>query len=164
MKSATDGTLAFCASCPASNNCCSRVRHGGAVEAPVLLGEETHRIAKRTGQKVTAFSRDLGDGIFRQVLSETGCAFFANGRCGIYEDRPIDCRLFPVDIFEQDDGRLVWIVYTRLCPMGIDRAGLLDHAERLLPALEGRARGYARVEARGMDAEPYEMIGVLSSQ
>ena len=82
------------------------MRHGGAVEAPVLLGEETHRIANRTGQKVTAFSRDLGDGIFRQVLSETGSASLLMVECGIYEDRPIDCRLFPVESSNKMTGGL----------------------------------------------------------
>lgn len=164
MDSATVGTLDSCASCPASDNCCSRVKHGGAVEAPVLLESEARRIAQRTGEAVGAFSRDLGDGAFRQILSRHGCAFFSQGRCDIYEDRPIDCRLFPVDIIEQDDGTLIWIAYTRLCPEGFDRTGLLDHAERLLPALAGRTREYARVEARGMDAEPYEVLGPLSTQ
>ena len=87
-----------------------------------------------------------------------GCAFFANGQCEIYEDRPIDCRLFPVDIREERDGTLVWIVYTRLCPAGFDRTGLLEHAERLLPALQGHAREYARVDTRGMDAEPFDVL------
>ena len=127
MDSATVGTLDSCASCPASDNCCSRVKHGGAVEAPVLLESEARRIAQRTGEAVGAFSRDLGDGAFRQILS-------------------------------------IWIAYTRLCPEGFDRTGLLDHAERLLPALAGRTREYARVEARGMDAEPYEVLGPLSTQ
>ncbi len=45
---------------------------------------------------------------------------FANGQCEIYEDRPIDGRLFPVDIREERDGTLVWIVYTRLCPAGLE--------------------------------------------
>ena len=87
------------------------------------------------------------------------------GNVKIYEDRPIDCRLFPVDIREERDGTLVWIVYTRLCPAGFDRTGLLEHAERLLPALQGHAREYARVDTRGMDAEPFDvLLGVLTSQ
>ena len=139
-RSATDGTLGFCESCPASGNDCSRVRHGGAVEAPVLLGKEARRIARRTNQEARRCSRNLGDGVCRQIRSTVGCAFFANGQCEIYEDRPIDCCLFPVDIREERDGTLVWIVSTRLCPAGFDRTGLLEHAERLLPALQGHAR------------------------
>ena len=100
----------------------------------------------------------------RQIRSTVGCAFFANGHCEIYEDRPIDCRLFPVDIREERDGTLVWVVYTRLCPAGVDRTGLLEHAERLLPALQGHAREYARMDTRGMDAEPFDVRGVLTSQ
>ena len=134
------------------------------MEAPVLLSSEASLVAGRLNQSTEEFSRNVGDGVFRQIRSEDGCAFFVGGRCQIYEDRPIDCRLFPVDIREQDDGTLIWIVYTRLCPSGLDRSGLLDHAERLLPALEGHARAYARVEALGMDAEPYEVIGTLTAQ
>ena len=98
------------------------------------------------------------------MRSTVGCAFFANGQCEIYEDRPIDCRLFPVDIREERDGTLVWIVYTRLCPAGFDRTGFLEHAERLLPALQGHAREYARMDTRGMDAEPFDVREVLTSQ
>ena len=53
---------------------------------------------------------------------------------------------------------LVWIVYTRLCPAGVDRTGLLEYAERLLPALQGHAREYARMDTRGMDAEPFDVL------
>ena len=134
------------------------------MEAPDLLRSEASVVARRLDQSVEDFSQNLGDGIFRQIRSEDGCTFFVGGRCQIYADRPIDCRLFPVDIREQDDGTLIWIVYTRLCPSGLDRAGLLDHAERLLPALGGHARAYARVEALGMDVEPYEIIGKLTAQ
>ena len=163
-RSATDGTLGFCESCPASGNGCSRVRHGGGVEAPVLLGKEARRIARRTNQEARRFSRNLGDGVCRQIRSTVGCAFFANGQCEIYEDRPIDCRLFPVDIREERDGTLVSIVYTRLCPAGFDRTGLLEHAERLLPALQGHAREYARMDTRGMDAEPFDVLGVCAAE
>ena len=78
-RSATDGTLGFCEACPASGNGCRRVRHGGAVEAPVLLGKEARRIARRTNQEARRCSRTLGDGVCRQIRSTVGCAFFANG-------------------------------------------------------------------------------------
>ena len=68
-------------------------------------------MVRRLNQSAEDFSSNVGDGVFRQIHSEDGCTFFVGGRCQIYEDRPIDCRLFPVDICEQDDGTLIWIVW-----------------------------------------------------
>jgi Fe-S-cluster containining protein len=66
-----------------------------------------------------------------------------NRRCSIYEDRPLCCRAFPLDIFSRR-GHLEWGVYT-YCPtdrlIPITRAGnkvALDHdvAVYLTSALE----------------------------
>lgn len=42
------------------------------------------------------------------------CGFYDGGSCSVYEKRPLDCRLFPFDLFEKD-GDLFVGIYT-LCP------------------------------------------------
>jgi Fe-S-cluster containining protein len=42
------------------------------------------------------------------------CKYAKGNRCDIYEDRPLDCRLFPLDIIEED-GKYWWCVFT-ICP------------------------------------------------
>ena len=159
----SDGALSFCARCP-SSACCSKIKHGGTVDAPVLLPEEASRIQELSQLSQENFSQDLHDSSFRQMRAANGCPFFRNGRCDIYEVRPVDCRLFPVDIMEREDGMLVWIVYTRICPIRFDPKRLLQHAESLLPVLQGKARAYARIAMHGMDPEPFVELGPLSQQ
>lgn len=36
------------------------------------------------------------------------CIFLINGQCDRYEDRPFECRIFPLDIIEEQ-GKLLWI-------------------------------------------------------
>jgi Fe-S-cluster containining protein len=48
------------------------------------------------------------------VLDETACRFAKNERCSCYDERPLDCRLFPLDIIEED-GRYWWCIFT-ICP------------------------------------------------
>jgi len=48
-------------------------------------------------------------------LDRGKCKFVKTGGiCEIYTIRPLDCRLFPLDIIEQD-GRYYWCFYT-ICP------------------------------------------------
>jgi Fe-S-cluster containining protein len=42
--------------------------------------------------------------------SSKGCKFAVNNRCQIYKKRPLDCRLFPLDLFEED-GEYWWIIF-----------------------------------------------------
>lgn len=65
------------------------------------------------------------------------CPFVQPGGCGCYERRPLDCRLFPLDIIEEDSaetGESVygWVVYD-LCPQAQE---VVARCEELLPVLE----------------------------
>lgn len=48
------------------------------------------------------------------ILDESRCKYAVNNRCGLYSDRPLDCRLFPLDIIEVDD-EYWWCIFT-ICP------------------------------------------------
>ena len=66
-----------------------------------------------------------------------GCHFYTEGRCAIYHVRPLDCRLFPLDIIEVGEHKFVWIAYTRFCPVKFDAFELLEQAKHLIPQLKG---------------------------
>ncbi len=39
------------------------------------------------------------------------CPALRDGRCGVYAQRPLDCRLYPLDLVRHD-GAYVWCIYT----------------------------------------------------
>jgi putative zinc- or iron-chelating protein len=108
-----------CASC-GHPNCC-------AIEPPFLTNFDINRISEQTGATLPDFvdTNEIEPDVYVNSVRKSPdgtCIFYdsANG-CGIYKSRPIDCRLFPLDI-KLIDGRLTWIVYTT-CPDGIFDAG-----------------------------------------
>jgi len=48
------------------------------------------------------------------LAGQDHCCFVNENRCAIYLDRPLDCRLYPLDIIEEDD-QYWWCLYTS-CP------------------------------------------------
>ena len=51
------------------------------------------------------------------IMDQTRCKYAVNDRCEVYQDRPLDCRLFPLDIIE-DGGKYWWCIFTT-CPQNI---------------------------------------------
>ena len=109
----------LCWDCPAM--CCTHL------EPPLLTAEDTVEISLVSGRQPPDFSRptDYGSRVgLRQVLAQPSgaCIFLGpNRRCTIYEHRPLDCMLYPLDL-RVIEGRLHWIVYAlmaegRDCPL-----------------------------------------------
>ncbi len=48
------------------------------------------------------------------IMNSTACKYARENKCYLYADRPLDCRLFPLDIIEED-GKYWWGIFT-LCP------------------------------------------------
>ena len=152
------GTFKFCKECPASGNCCSRAKPNGEVDSPVLLPKDAEKIEGLTGEKADSFSlvrNDLSDTLRFLKTGTKGCYFHQNGKCGIYQMRPLDCRLFPLDVIETPDGRIALIAYTRLCPVGFNPKEHLEQAKKLLPELGENIYDFAGMDLPGMDKEPY---------
>jgi Fe-S-cluster containining protein len=42
--------------------------------------------------------------------NSNGCKYAVNNRCQIYEKRPLDCRLFPLDLVEED-SEYWWVIF-----------------------------------------------------
>lgn len=106
-----DGTFNFCEGCVGSFHCCC---NDGKVDMPILLPSEVEKILTETGRNPEYFCENPEGNLFRMKRTEGSkgegsCVFFINNHCSIYENRPIDCRLFPFD-FKEIDGEY-WLGY-----------------------------------------------------
>ncbi len=159
-----DGSYSFCNLCRKDGNCCVRVSPGGSIGNPVLLSEDVEKIEQHSGISRDAFSTcsDRIEHGTRVMKSDSkGCHFCENGNCAIYPVRPLDCRLFPIDVMEKSNGDVVWIAYTATCPVAFDIAACLEQAKNLLPRLQGKLLEYARANAPWMSGEPYVELGLV---
>ena len=151
----SDGEMDFCTNCPRKRNCCTRIRSDGPIVPPFLFSGEVEKIARLTGlsaEQVVVAKRGEDAEEFEVLRStEPGCIFNAGGLCQIYANRPIDCRLFPFDVHERADGRLVWVVYTDLCPVSFDYNRYFPGVKMLLRKAglsESEVRRYSRYGKR----------------
>lgn len=104
-----NGSYEFCAECHRGGpDCCCA---SDDVDMPILLHNEAliiqSSVKNRSKKKMSYFSTALNDTTVRQVKREKSdgdgvshCHFYnyTEKICRIYENRPIDCRLFPFDI------------------------------------------------------------------
>lgn len=112
--------LNFEAACPdCRGQCC---------QMPWLTDDERH-LAERFPEAI----KFIGGAAF--FLNHKRCAFLdrQSGKCRIYEARPLDCRLFPLDIIEQD-GEYYWCIFTT-CP---NWRKMRDIFEPFIPRLEDK--------------------------
>jgi Fe-S-cluster containining protein len=109
--------LKFDTVCP---NC-----RGQCCHMPWLSQEET-----QLADQFPAAVKFIGDTPF--FLDHDRCVFLdREGKCSIYDLRPLDCRLFPLDIIEEN-GEYYWCVFTT-CP---DWPRMKEMLEPLIPLLE----------------------------
>ena len=152
------GTYSFCEGC--NNTCCSKVKPNGRIEVPILLHGEAKKIEKSLKKEQYNFSitrEDLGNGVKIIRTDSKGCYFYRHGKCDIYEIRPLDCRLFPFDIIEEN-GSLILIGYKSLSPFPLSKdlyVQNLEKAESVLPFFKEDIYTYARMIFPVMDREPF---------
>ena len=87
-------------------------------------------------KKIFAFKNKEKIGLLKS--NANGCVFRASDNsCGIYENRPIDCRIFPLDIIKIE-GKYWWALYDDVCGVEIENIDeLVDYEEsELFPALK----------------------------
>jgi len=88
---------------------------------------------------------NTGKILYSLFIKNKSCGFFnrKSGRCNIYQYRPLDCRLFPLDIDKQGK-KYFWILYDccQLNKKQIKR--LVKYAEsEILPLLKNDLENYA---------------------
>ncbi len=75
---------------------------------PWLLEEEYESPLKNFSENVKKInSTDF-------IMDFTACKYAKCDRCHLYEERPLDCRLFPLDIIEEE-GQYWWCIFIT-CP------------------------------------------------
>lgn len=153
-----DGTYSFCEDC--KSTCCSKVKLNGRIEVAILLFGEANKIENTLKEKQDNFSiarEDLGSGVRIIRTDSKGCYFYRHGRCDIYETRPLDCRLFPFDLTEED-GRLILIGYKSLGPFQFSKDLYIQNLEKaasVLSFFKEDILTYSRLTFPVMDREPY---------
>lgn len=117
----------LCDSCKLT--CCE------SVDSPPVFPNDLkklEKIGKATGEYLKY--TDLGEGkiwiSIKKKESSTQCKFFDNEKknCTIYEDRPLDCKMYPFDI-GFIDGEPWWYVY--VCNPNSDWEWTEKHLEKL---------------------------------
>lgn len=105
------GTYPFCNTCVGKFDCCCNCNE---IDMPILLPNEAENISRISRSGVDEFAKKLTNNLYQMKRDNNddpskGCVFFKNNGCTIYENRPIDCRLFPFD-FKEIDGEY-WLIY-----------------------------------------------------
>lgn len=156
------GTYSFCEKCPQSGVCCKKVSEGGRIERPIVFKKETKIISDYLKMTPDSFSeKSTLSGDSRWVsANKKGCLFYQNKKCAIYPVRPLDCRLFPWDIY-CENGKLVLIVYRALCPVEFNPYEYLGHVRNLIVRFGNKLRSYSQFETPGMDNERHLVVGYL---
>jgi len=96
------------------------------------------------------------------ITKKDGSCIFLDdsGKCGSYQDRPIECRIFPMDI-QKINGKLVWVVWDR-CPATreLDCDKMVDLFEKTFSRefAEGYIRKYVEYH-KSNQPEKYSDIG-----
>lgn len=134
---ADKGTYQFCNTCVGKFNCCCNCEE---IDMPILLPSEVYELARLTKKDTNDFALKLTEHLYQMKRTDDdeskGCIFFINNKCSIYDNRPIDCRLFPFD-FKEIDGEYWVIYYDKICqaiPTEKDELDVCAHNMR--PLLE----------------------------
>ncbi len=136
------------------------MKQSGEIDNAVVFSEEIATIEEYSGVCRSEFlqnGRYPENHLFQTLKHREhgGCYFYRAGQCEVYSVRPMDCRLFPFDIIEDDDGELRWIVYTDLCPVDFDYRPAFEHVRSFFNLLEDIAWAYSEGHTPGMEGNNY---------
>jgi len=139
------------------------MKTNSSIDNAVVFNEEIKEIEKYSGVRREDFlqlGRYPEDSPYQTLkhMGGSGCYFYKNGRCKIYPVRPLDCRFFPFDIIEDEEGILRWIVYTGLCPVNFDFRESFEKLKAFFDLPRQLALAYSRGKAPGMEANHYLVL------
>lgn len=136
----TQGAYGFCDECVKRNRKCCCANED--VDMPILLPFEVDNIGKKHKINQIEFCESRSQNLYqmkRRPIAGTnlnGCHFYDGQRCTIYNERPIDCRLFPFDIaFLEGEYKLIY--YTSICPscVGLSASEIEEISHTIKPFL-----------------------------
>lgn len=162
-----NGSLDTCKSC-SGIKCCGNIHRGGALEPPFLCRYDLKRIERYTGLNKNLFTEpwvnpNTGNTIlFMKIKKDNKCFFLdpEEGKCRIYAIRPIDCKLFPLDI-EKFGDKYYWIQYKyKYCNLSEgDKQWLFNFKDTVVQIFGKELLDYATIRVPGMDKIGYDEIG-----
>lgn len=91
------GCYNTCNNCNLSGRCCTSFNE---INVPVLNMEEILKIMEKTCRD--DFYEEVDNKALLLKTEDSHCVFYKDGKCDIYDYRPVDCRLFPFDIIKKD--------------------------------------------------------------
>ncbi|SRR5258706_6919226 len=158
----SEGSIAMCAVCPTAHNCCSRVNAPQGVDAPIVFPVEVDAISQATSLLPAEFATPDDSSSYSWLQStQDGCVFLRLGRCQVYDVRPLDCRLFPLDLVELRNGQIAWIAYTSICPTSYDPEPLLRNAKALLQNSPIDMSAYARARIPLLEEHAFRVLELV---
>jgi Fe-S-cluster containining protein len=151
-------TFHFCNICPKDSNCCT----GKYVDLPVLTPEDTSRISQYSDLAASKFSFSGNSKLSNMKNINKKCYFYQSGRCSIYEERPIDCKLFPFGIRLNEKDELLLVLYASACPTEVNIKPYFASAKELVKEFYPYIEEYDSVKAPLLDQyDDYKILEVL---
>ena len=148
----------FCKGCPADDNCCT----GKTEDLPVLTPKDISAISRKTGLSASDFSIPTTNGL-SNIRSRRGrCYFYKNGACTIYAVRPLDCKLFPFDVYLNDEGKPVLVLYLTACPAAAHAEAFVKRAQSFVKQGHPHLEEFAAYRPPRFDQHPYKVIETIT--
>ena len=164
QREGSNGKIEACKQC-SGFVCCGILKEGGVIEPPYLTKHDIKQIEYYTGLQKGQFAFEKKNPVTEntifvmQIIESNGCVFFNrdDGKCQIYSFRPMDCRLFPLDI-EVKDFNYYWALfkYDKCRTTGVDLKSLLKYKEKALIILDEELHEYATYPVPGMKKIGYD--------
>ena len=160
------GNISACKRC-SGYICCGNIREGGPIEPPFLTASDIVTIEYYSGLKKEQFSKAKINPVTNNKIyimdtkKSGGCTFFnkQNGKCKIHSFRPMDCRLFPLDI-ELIEKKYFWALFNcKSCDLSPnDLQSLLSYKNEALEILGDELHDYATIPVPGMNKIGYKIF------
>ena len=107
-----------CKDCKANAKCCAQLGENFQLNGPIVTEKEIKIIDGQIVDHQLWFeiiNQIKGRKTYSIKTNNNGqCVFYKNNKCEIYEVRPFDCRIFPLDIF-MINSKYYWVCYTKFC-------------------------------------------------
>lgn len=153
-----NGTFHICNGCKTTKDCCT----GKVIDRAVLTPDDVRNICLETGLQASDFSIATKNNFANIKLINNNCYFYKNNKCTIYNNRPLDCRLFPFDIRRNESGELILVYYTTVCPSLVNMDIYKDNALFLLSFVDNYLEEYADHESPLLDQLEYKIVTALT--
>lgn len=150
-------TFHFCKYCPKTENCCT----SKTVDPPVLTPNDVDNICKKTGLTSNEFCISAERGLSEMKRHNGHCYFYQNEKCTIYRIRPVDCKLFPFDVYKNNKGELLLLCYLSACPIQIDVESCIEKARSFLKDLYPYLEEFAEHNSPLLDHHNYKVIETI---